>query len=145
MDSAPTRPPCASTICLTMARPMPAPPLARARDGSTRCSRSQMSGSSAGGIESPVFSTAQRSQPDFTLDPQTQPHVERICTIVQGTPLAIILAAAWLDSLTIPEIVDEISRGMDILETEARELALAELPVSLVVHGGVEFEVAQLP
>lgn len=31
-----TVPPCASTICLTMASPRPAPPLERARDFSTR-------------------------------------------------------------------------------------------------------------
>ena len=35
-DSAPTRPPPASTSCFTIARPMPAPPRARSRDFSTR-------------------------------------------------------------------------------------------------------------
>jgi drug/metabolite transporter (DMT)-like permease len=35
-DSAPTRPPPASTSCLTIASPMPAPPRARSRDFSTR-------------------------------------------------------------------------------------------------------------
>ena len=35
-DSAPTRPPADSTSCLTIARPMPAPPRARSRDFSTR-------------------------------------------------------------------------------------------------------------
>ena len=36
VDSAPTWPPQPSTSCLTMARPMPAPPSARSRDFSTR-------------------------------------------------------------------------------------------------------------
>jgi hypothetical protein len=35
-DSAPTRPPADSTSCLTIAKPMPAPPRARSRDFSTR-------------------------------------------------------------------------------------------------------------
>ena len=35
-DSAPTRPPPSSTSVFTIARPMPAPPLARSRDFSTR-------------------------------------------------------------------------------------------------------------
>src|SRR5438132_4046110 len=35
-ESAPTRPPNPSTSCLTMARPMPAPPRAASRDFSTR-------------------------------------------------------------------------------------------------------------
>src|SRR5947209_4717822 len=34
--SAHTRPPCARTSCFTIERPRPAPPVARARDGSTR-------------------------------------------------------------------------------------------------------------
>lgn len=36
VDSAPTLPPEASTSCLTIASPMPAPPRARSRDFSTR-------------------------------------------------------------------------------------------------------------
>ena len=34
--STPTRPPCACTTCLTIARPSPVPPVARAREASAR-------------------------------------------------------------------------------------------------------------
>jgi hypothetical protein len=38
--------------------------------------------------------------------------------MMQGMPLGILLAASWLEALTPREIVDEISRSLDFLETE---------------------------
>jgi predicted ATPase len=46
----------------------------------------------------------------------------RICRLVQGMPLALVLAASWLELLSFKEIADEIGRNLDILESESRDL-----------------------
>ena len=49
-------------------------------------------------------------------------HVARICRLVEGMPLAILLAASWMDVLSPAEIADEIERGLDFLEADLRDL-----------------------
>ncbi len=48
--------------------------------------------------------------------------IARICRLVQGMPLGIELAAAWLEVLSLDEIADEIARSLDFLETELRDV-----------------------
>jgi len=67
--------------------------------------------------------SARRSAVNFSL--QTEwPHVAHICRLVEGMPLGIELAAAWLKIMPCKEIADEIVRGLDILTT--RQLDLPE-------------------
>ena len=66
-------------------------------------------------------SVAHRSMPGFTLD-QHCASVVRVCQLLEGMPLAIELAAAWVRILTVPEIEAELQRGLDILETPARNM-----------------------
>jgi len=47
--------------------------------------------------------------------------IAEICQIVQGMPLAIELAAAWLHILNVDEIVGELKTGLEILATEVRD------------------------
>ncbi len=61
---------------------------------------------------------AGRVIPGFRLDASNIADVARICQQVQGLPLGIELAAAWLEVLTLPEIAAEIERNLDILNTE---------------------------
>jgi predicted ATPase len=49
-------------------------------------------------------------------------HVSRICRLVQGMPLGILLAAAWVGVLTPAEIAVEISRSLDFLEIDLRDV-----------------------
>jgi len=65
---------------------------------------------------------ARRVQPSFSLE-REQSAITRICTLVQGMPLALELAAAWTRVLSCAEIAVEIERGLDILETSARNVA----------------------
>ena len=44
-----------------------------------------------------------------------------ICQAVQGMPLAIELAAAWLHILSVDEIAAELAQGLDILAGDARD------------------------
>ncbi len=46
--------------------------------------------------------------------------IARICELVQGLPLGIELAAAWVRTLTCEEIANEIQNSLDFLETSAR-------------------------
>ena len=66
-------------------------------------------------------SVARRSMPGFTLE-QHCASVVRVCRLLDGVPLAIELAAAWVRILTVPEIEAELRRGLDILETSARNM-----------------------
>lgn len=53
-----------------------------------------------------------------TFDPEAQlMHIVRICQLLDGMPLGIELAAAWLKVLSAAQIVQEIERGIDILVT----------------------------
>jgi len=66
--------------------------------------------------------TARRSSPGFNLSESDLKHVARICRSVDGLPLGVMLAASWTDSLSVVEIADEITRSLDFLESELRDL-----------------------
>lgn len=63
---------------------------------------------------------AQRMRPDYELTHAE--HIIRICQLLEGMPLAIELAAAWLEVLTPGEIADEIARSLDFLCTSMRDV-----------------------
>jgi len=70
--------------------------------------------------------SARRVEPGFELTTDNLKYVARICRLVQGMPLGILLAAAWLTMLTPAEIADQISGGisqsLDFLETDLRDV-----------------------
>lgn len=69
------------------------------------------------------YQSARRSQPDFVLEDSRQlTYLARICHLVDGMPLALELAAAWVDSLSLADIANEIQTSLDFLETEMRDL-----------------------
>ncbi|MEJ2266617.1 MAG: adenylate/guanylate cyclase domain-containing protein [Anaerolineales bacterium] len=66
--------------------------------------------------------SAQRVSVGFEIQGDELNLAARICRLVQGMPLAILLAAAWVDTLTLEEIAGEISQSVDFLESELRDL-----------------------
>lgn len=66
-------------------------------------------------------SCATRVKPQFDLE-NNLPAVVRICKAVQGLPLGIELAAAWVQSLTCGEIADEVERNLDFLQTQLHDV-----------------------
>ncbi|NWF69392.1 MAG: tetratricopeptide repeat protein [Chloroflexi bacterium] len=66
--------------------------------------------------------SARRVRPDFSLSPSDREAVMRICQLVEGMPLALEIAATWLQILSCAEIANEIQRGLDILTTETRNI-----------------------
>lgn len=66
--------------------------------------------------------SARRVKADFCLDEQNTAAVARICTLVEGLPLALELAATWLRVLACQEIVAEIEQNLTILAATQRDL-----------------------
>jgi predicted ATPase/transcriptional regulator with XRE-family HTH domain len=68
------------------------------------------------------FNSAQRVRADFQLVIEQQPFLVRICQLLDGVPLAIELAAAWVGVLTCKEIAQEIESSLDFLTTSMHNI-----------------------
>ena len=66
--------------------------------------------------------SAQRIRFDYELQAHDLDHLVRICRLTEGMPLGIELAAGWTDVLSLERIAVEIQKGIDILETEMRDV-----------------------
>jgi predicted ATPase/DNA-binding SARP family transcriptional activator len=95
------------------------------------------------------LASARRVRPDFELTDETLSGVVQVCHLVEGMPLGILLAAAWMGMLTPAEIATEIERGLDILETDWRDVPARQRTMRAVFDhswallGGREHEVLQ--
>jgi tetratricopeptide (TPR) repeat protein len=78
--------------------------------------------------------SARRLRPDFELDGSITAAVTKICRLVGGMPLAIVLAAAWIDTLSVDEIALEIEKSIDLLETEKRDMPDRQRNVRAVIE-----------
>lgn len=65
---------------------------------------------------------ARRRQVHFTVTPENEQAILRICSLVEGMPLGIELAAAWLPTLSVEEICREIERDLKFLSAPTRDL-----------------------
>jgi len=69
-----------------------------------------------------MLHSIQRVRPRFDPEADELKHLAHVCRLVEGMPLAIELAAAWIDVLSPKELAGEIQRGLDILTSEIRDL-----------------------
>ena len=77
---------------------------------------------------------ARRVQPQFAADrADDRAQVAAIGHLVGGMPLALEMAAAWVDSLTLPQIAAELTRGLDLLETEMRDVPARQRSVRAAI------------
>ncbi|MFN8492201.1 MAG: AAA family ATPase [Caldilineaceae bacterium] len=65
---------------------------------------------------------ARRLQPTFALTLANATALVQICRLVEGMPLALELAAAWVQLMTCIEIAQEMARALDFLRAEWRDL-----------------------
>jgi predicted ATPase/DNA-binding XRE family transcriptional regulator/uncharacterized membrane protein (DUF2068 family) len=65
---------------------------------------------------------ARRAHVGFSARVDDYPAIARICWLVDGNPLGIELAAAWVRTLTCDEIAQHIERGLDFLRVTTRDL-----------------------
>jgi len=66
--------------------------------------------------------SARRVKADFVLTEHSKLAVAQICNMLQGSPLALELAAAWVRLMPPSEIVEELSRNLDLLESNYPDL-----------------------
>ena len=68
------------------------------------------------------LSAAGRVRPDVKLDGDNFQAILRICDLTGGMPLALILAAGWMDVFPPGEIADRIQESLDFLRTNIRDM-----------------------
>lgn len=80
-------------------------------------------GAASAGAVRLFIETAQRVQPALALDEAALAAVVRVCTLLEGMPLAIEHAASWAGVLPVAAIEQEVRNGLAILTAD-----LADLP-----------------
>ncbi|MCA9982232.1 MAG: hypothetical protein KDD89_15415, partial [Anaerolineales bacterium] len=65
---------------------------------------------------------AQMARDDFALTDETLPQVRHICQLVDGSPLGIALAAAWVRRRSLAQIGAGIAQSLDFLTTRLRDV-----------------------
>jgi predicted ATPase len=66
--------------------------------------------------------SALRVDPRFRLTKENREWVVRVCQLLEGIPLGIELAAAWVRVLSLREITREIKNNLDFLKVSARNI-----------------------
>lgn len=69
-----------------------------------------------------LLQQARRARPGFDPDTDDLWHAARIVRLVEGMPLALVMAAGWLEILSLAEIAEEIANNLSFLESTARDL-----------------------
>lgn len=64
----------------------------------------------------------QMARDGFVISAENLPLVRQICELVDGSPLGIALAAAWVRRRSLQQIYDEIGRSLDFLSTRLRDV-----------------------
>ena len=66
--------------------------------------------------------SARRVKHDFQLREGDQRWLTRICHLVAGMPLAVELAAGWVEMLSLADIAQEIQQSLDFLEADLHNM-----------------------
>lgn len=82
--------------------------------------------------------SARRIKHDFRFEPHQTYHLWRICELLDGMPLAVILAASWVDTLSLDRIADEIVRSIDFLSSTMRDLPERQYSIHAVFQNAWE-------
>ena len=75
---------------------------------------------------------ARRARPGFEPAPGDLQPIADICDMVQGMPLAILLAAAWVELLAPAEIAAEMRSSLELLQTDRKGIAVRQRSVRTV-------------
>ncbi len=66
--------------------------------------------------------SARKRLPGYQLAAAEVSSLAAICRLVEGMPLALELAASWLDTLSVDEIASEIQGNLDFLAADVRNI-----------------------
>ncbi len=75
---------------------------------------------------------ARQASQNFSLDTEDTTALILICKLVGGLPLAIELAASWVRILSCREIVQELEKSLDFLETRKLDVPLRHRSIKTV-------------
>jgi predicted ATPase/DNA-binding SARP family transcriptional activator len=64
-----------------------------------------------------------QARPGLIMQEEDTLAVIRLCQMVEGLPLALLLAASWADSLSLAEIAAEVKGNLDFLRVEWQDLS----------------------
>lgn len=65
---------------------------------------------------------AKQNDQDFFASPNELERIVHVCQMVEGMPLAIELAAAWIGRLSVEEIEKEVKRNLSFLKTQLLDI-----------------------
>jgi len=88
--------------------------------GAPDSARSEIADELKAGSVALFLQTARRTKPNFEPDTDELRAIGEIYRLVEGMPLGIELAAAWVPVLGPGEILEEIRTSLDFLETDMR-------------------------
>lgn len=71
--------------------------------------------------------------PNIEIHDDEKVAIQQIVELVGGLPLGLILAATWVDTLSIPEIVEEIKVNLDFLSTDMGDMPERQRSIHAVV------------
>ena len=74
------------------------------------------------GAEALFAEQGQMARADFMLSAENLPQVRQICRLVDGLPLGIALAAAWVRRRSLAQIREAIGQSLDFLSTQLRDV-----------------------
>jgi predicted ATPase/DNA-binding SARP family transcriptional activator len=83
---------------------------------------------------------AQAIRPSFRITPQNADSVARLCTRLEGIPLAIELCAAWAQTLSLEEMQTRLDRRFDLLVSRRTGIAARQR----TLRATVEYSYVQL-
>lgn len=76
---------------------------------------------------------ARRARPNFTPEAE-RAAVLRICSLLDGMPLAIELAAAWLSVMSCEQIAQEVTRELDFLTAHYQNIPVRHHSMRMVME-----------
>jgi len=76
---------------------------------------------------------ASMMHPKFALEEDEQANLDSIVALVGGSPLALILAATWVDTLSVAEIANEIQANLDFLSAEMGDVPERQRSIHAVI------------
>ncbi len=79
--------------------------------------------------------SAKRVQMDFDLDPKDYEDLLSICRTVESMPLALELAAGWVEYLSISDIAKQIQVKVDFLESDLRDRPKKHRSIRAIFQG----------
>ena len=88
-------------------------------DGGSLTSVSEAMNTDAGRL---FVEAARRARADFELSEGDLEPLRSLIEMSRGSPLAIVLAASWVDVLSLRRIAEEIAQNVDFLETDMRDV-----------------------